>query len=160
MKNNKKSNVLDFFLIIAIIFITAVALFVSFLIVNVVNSTNIFADDTTAQSALDSSKNTLLSFDNMMLFVIVGLSIFVLLSSALVYNHPGYFIAGMFLLAIAVTVAGIASNTFWIFSNTAQIAATAANYPKVTFLMNNLPLYIVFMGFASLIAMFISFQRQ
>lgn len=158
--NSKRGGMLDFFYIIAAIFIGAVALLVSFMVVHVANQTNIFSSDATAQAAVDSSENTLLNFDNMMLFVIVGLSVFVLVSSAVVYHHPAFFIVSAIMLMIAVTVAAIASNTFWTFSNQPSMLATTAMYPKTSFLMNHLPHYIAFMGIASTIAMFISFRRE
>lgn len=157
---NKKGNLLDWFVILAIVFMFAVCLLTAYLLINTVDSTQIFADSTIAQGAIDNTKSTLLSLDNLVLFVIVGLSIFVLISSAVVENHPGFFWVGIFLLFIAVTVAGVVSNTFWIFTNSDSLSATAALFPKLTFLMENLPLYILFMGIAGAVVMYIGFRRE
>lgn len=156
----RKGNFLDLFIIIAVLFMTGVAIFTAVIIVNTVDDTQIFSDNAIAQGAIDTTQSTLLSFDNMMLFVVVGLSIFVILSSAFVFNHPAYFFVGIFLLFIAVVVAAIASNTFWVFTNQEAIIGTAASFPKMTFLMKNLPIYVAFMGIASAIAMFVGMRSQ
>lgn len=157
---NKKANILDFFFIIVILLMTAITVFVAYKAIVTVDNTGIFATDTNAQYSIDRSKATLLNFDNMMMFVVVGLSLFVLVSSAVVYNHPAFFFVGIFLLFIAVVVSAVFSNNFWIFSNNAMISDVAILYPKITFLMNKLPWYIAFMGIASSIVMYISYSRQ
>lgn len=158
-KMNKKSNFLDWFYIIAILFLAAVSIFASTLIITTLDDTGIFADDVEANAAMQKSKSALLSTDNIFIFIVIGLSIFVLVSSALVFNHPAYFFIGMFLLFIAVIVSATISNSFWTFSNQATVAATAALYPKITFLMNHLPLYVAFMGIAASITAYVAYLR-
>lgn len=157
---NKKGNILDWFYILAFLFVIGVTIIVSYMLVSKVIDSNVFADTPEADDAIKSARNTLLSFDNLMLFIIVGLSIFVLVSSAVVYNHPSFFIIGLILLFIAVTVAGVVSNTFWKFTSNAQISAVSALYPKMTFLMENLPFYVLFMGIAATVVMYVSYQKQ
>lgn len=156
---HKKGGFLDWFMVIAILFVTVVALFVSFIVVTKVDTTGVFAGDDVAQSAISSSKNTLVAFDNMMLFVIVGLSLFVIVSSAFVFNHPAFFVVGFFLLCIAVTLAAITANTYSVFSEQSVMSGALAAYPKVDFLMRNLPLYIAFMGMAASVVMFVAYSR-
>ena len=157
---NKRGAITDWFYILAILFMISIVLIVSTLIVTTTIDTKIFDDDPVATKAINTTKSTLLNFDNSLLFVIVGLSLFVLVSSAMVFNHPGYFIVGMFLLFIAVVVAAITSNTFWTFSNASTIAATSALFPKMTFLMNKLPFYVAFMGVASAIVAYVAYSKQ
>lgn len=157
---NKKGNILDWFFILAVLMLIGVTLLVSYIVVDKVKDTGIFADDATASNAIDSAESTLLSLDNLMLFIIVGLSLFVLISSAIVYNHPAFFVVSIFLLFIAIVVAGVVSNSFWTLTNTSQLAETAALFPKLTFLMNNLPYYILLLGMAAAAVMFVGYQRQ
>lgn len=152
-------NVLDWFFIMLLLFVIGISVFVSHKVVTVVDESGVFADTAEAQNALDYSKTTILNFDNLMLFIIVGLSLFVLISSALIYNHPSLFILGFFLLAIAITFAGIVSNTFWAFSDSTNLASTTAAFPKIIWLMEHLPFYILFMGVAALVVAFISYQQ-
>lgn len=151
---------MDWFIILAVIFTTAIVLILSLLIVNTVIDTGIFDDNTDATNAIQQSKSTILSLDNMFLFVIIGLSLFVLVSSAFVFNHPAFFIVGFILLCIAVTVAAIVSNTYDTFATSDAITATATQFTKTNFVMDKLPIYIAFMFFATLSVMYISYTQQ
>lgn len=157
---NKKGNFLDWFFILAILFMTGIGILVASLIVTTVIDTGLYDSVDAANYSIQKTKQTVLGFDNMMMFVIVGLSVFVLVSSAMMFNHPAFFIAGMFLLFIAVIVAAMVSNSFYDFRSTDAIVSTAAAFPKLTFLFNNLPLYVSFMGTASSIAAYVSWQKQ
>lgn len=157
---NSKGNILDWFYIIGFLFLIVVVIVVSSILMTTVNNTGLFASYPDAQTNFDYATNTIHGFDNLMIFVIVGLSVFVLVSSAVVFNHPAYFIAGLFLLMIAVVVAAVASNAFWDFTQTPAVSAEMVNYPKLTFLFNHFPIYIGVMGMVALIAMFVSYQRS
>jgi|26BtaG_2_1085354.scaffolds.fasta_scaffold01264_12 hypothetical protein len=159
-KLGKRGNILDWFYIIAILFMTGIAILTSYIVITAADDTGLFTDYEEAQTAVDYSKNSILNFDNMMLFVVIGLSIFVLISSALVFNHPSFFIMGFFLLLIAVVFSAIISNSWWTFANQGSIISAASNFPKIRFLMDKLPFYIAFMGIASAIVAYVSYMRQ
>jgi len=159
MSMNKKGNVLDWFYIMIILFTVGVATICAVVIVDKVDDSGIFSENADAQSALDSSRDTILSMDNMMLFVLVGLSLFVVVSSAAVFNHPALFITSLFLLFIAITVAGVVSNTFWVFTTSDGISATALLFPKITFIMENLPFYVLFLGIAAAVVMYVAYNK-
>lgn len=157
---NKRGNLLDWFVIIVILFVTSISIFAAYIVVSKVNAGGIFSSDTGAQFAIDKAQSTILGFDNLMLFIIVGLSIFVLISSAVVFSHPAFFFIGTILLFIAITVAGVISNAFWTFTQSPEIATTAAAFPKIVFLMDRLPMYILFMGMAAMVVMYVGYLRQ
>lgn len=140
--------------------VIAIVIFVCSLIINKTNESGIFDDYPDAQTNLDNAERALLSYDNLFIFIIVGLSLFVIISSSIVYNHPAFLVLGMFLLFIAVSFAAVVSNTFWIFSVNHNLAAVAASFPKIQFLMINLPIYIAFMGSAAAVAAYIGFKQQ
>lgn len=153
------SNFLDWFFIIAIMFVVGVTVFISYIVVTEVQDTGIFDDNSDAKGAIDTSQNTIHSFDGIMLFIIIGLSLFVLVSSALITNHPAFLIVGLILLFIAITVAGVVSNAFWDFSNTSAMITTANAFPKTTWLMDHLPIYVAIMGIAATIAGYGGYQN-
>ena len=68
---NKRGNFLDWFLVIALLFMFAICVVVALLITNTVIDSGIFADDVTANSAIQQTRTTILTFDNMMLFAII-----------------------------------------------------------------------------------------
>ena len=157
---NKKASLFDWFYIIGILLMTGVCVFAAHIIITAADGTGLFEDTPSAQEAVNISKTTILSFDNIMLFVIIGLSLFVIISAGMVFNHPTMLIIGFMLLCIAVTFAAMVSNSFWDFTNSAQISLYTAAFPKIIYLMNNLPFYIAFMGLAGLGAAFIGARNQ
>jgi hypothetical protein len=157
---DKKANILDWFYILGILFMTGICIFVAYIIISNASSTNVFADVAEAQDAVDISERTIISFDNLMMFIIVGLSLFVLISSAMVFNHPAFFIIGFILLCIAVTFAAMISNTFYTFTTSTTIDTIRNQFPKILFLMEHLPIYVAFMGLSSSIVMYISYMRS
>ena len=157
---NKRAGMLDWFYIIILMFLIGLVSLVSYKILKVTDDSEVFADTATAQSNLDKAKSTLLNMDNLMLFIIVGLSLFVIIGAAIVYHHPAFFIVGIVLLFIAIMFAAITSNTFWTFTNSGKMSDIAALYPKMTFLMNKLPLYIAFMGIAVAIVMYVAYTKD
>jgi hypothetical protein len=157
--NKKGINILDWFFVITLVFTTGLCVLIGHMILTNSKISQLWVDEG-VDNITDYSTTAILSFDNIMLFVIVGLSLFVLISAAIVYNHPAFFIIGFFLLCIAVTFAAIMSNAFWDISNTDSLSTSAASFPKITFLMDNMPWYIAFMGIAVAIAAYVGYTKS
>lgn len=158
--NKRAGSFLDFFFIIAILLATGICIIAAYMVADRIDESGIFDDVEEAKGAISVTKRTILNFDNIMLFIIVGLSIFVLVSSAIVFNHPGFFFVGIFLLFIAVVVAASVSNAWGVFIDAKQISEMAAAFPKLLFLMEKLPIYILFMGMGCAVAMFIGYNQE
>lgn len=156
---DRKGNVLNWFVVLIILFAFVVCVFIAHIMLTAVDTTKVFASNTNAQYALDQSTKTILSFDNMFLFLIVGLSLFVLISSAFVFNHPAFFIVGFIMLCVAVTVAAIMSNAYWDFTQDVNIQPEVSAFPKIDFLMLRLPFYIAFMGMGCFVVAYIGYTR-
>lgn len=158
---NKKASSPDFFVIIMVVMLSAITLLVCYILVDKVDTQGVFKDTPAAQSVVNNSKTALLNMDTMMLFIISGLSLFVLISSAIVYNYLALFIISILLLFLAILFSASMSNGFWFFRTSSNtIINAAAAYPKLTFLMDHLPLYVLFMGMAVAIVMYTSWRRQ
>jgi len=158
--NIANQSVLGWFYIVIILFMTAICVFAAFLIINTVSQEQVFIDEPKAIANINVTRSTLLSFDNVMLFIIVGISLFVIISSAMVFNHPAFFIISFLLLIISLVFAAIMSNTFWVFSTETQIESIRALYPKTVFIMERIPFYILFLGIAASIAAYVGYTRQ
>lgn len=157
---NKKASVLDFFLIIVIAMMSVITLVLCLIVNHKVSDTGIFNSDLAANRSMNMSRNTLLSMDNMILFIIVGLSLFTLITAYLSVNHPMFFFFIVLFLAIAVMVAANISNSYETFRTQPTISAEASLLPKTTFLMDKLPLYIAFMGFLTILCMYIGYKQN
>lgn len=157
---NRKGNILDFFFIMPILFLIGVVILISFIIINIASNVGVFQDTPDANTIVQSARNTILSADNIMLFVVVGLSLFVIISASMVNNNPAFFIVSFILLCIAITVAAVISNSFWNFWNQDTILSAAQSFPKIRFIMDKLPFYVLFMGIAASISAYVGYARE
>jgi len=157
LKRNRKGSLLDWFWIVTALFITSIVVILALFINNKITDVAIFTDDANAAAALAHSKDTLLSMDNLFLFIVVGLSLFTVCSAAMVWNHPAFFFVGMILLAIAIMFAAFMSNAYEDVTDTETLQETSANFTKMNFLMGKLPYYICFMGMMTAVVMYLSY---
>lgn len=155
----KKAQV-DLIYILAGLFTLGVIIFVVLLMLNKVSDSGIYDDYDTSAQIHAVGRLSILNFDNIMLFILIGLSLFVIISAAFVWNHPAFIIIGLILLAIVITVAGVISNAWVDFTDESTIGELTASLPKVHFLMQRLPFYMLFMGVAAMIAMAVGYRSQ
>jgi len=160
IKFKKKGNVFDMFIVIIMLFMAIISIFVVHIMLNTVDETGIFDDYTSAKENINYAKSTATSFDNLVIFIIVGLSLYVIITSAVVWNHPAFFIIGLVMLSIAIVFAAIVSNAFYDFSTESEILDTRLAYPKIIFLMENLPIYVLIMGIAASISSYVGYIKQ
>ena len=156
-KRNRKGSLLDWFWIVTALFITSIVVILALFINNKITDVAIFTDDANAAAALAHSKDTLLSMDNLFLFIVVGLSLFTVCSAAMVWNHPAFFFVGMILLAIAIMFAAFMSNAYEDVTEADTMQETSASFTKMNFLMGKLPYYICFMGMLTAVVMYLSY---
>ncbi len=159
LRKSKRGSVLDLLLIPALLFMIVVFLIVSFMVFSKVNSTNIFSTNAQADKAMDDANQTFLNMDNMIMFVLVGLSLFTIISGFLFGSHPVMFFFSIFFLIISIITAAALSNAYDTFDAQSQISTYSDQFPKVSFIMSKLPFYMVFMGFATLIAMYAGWNK-
>jgi hypothetical protein len=155
----KKGTVLDWFYIIVILFIIGITFIAGNIVITETIDSGIFADNEQAEHNIERTHATILTMDNMMVFIILGLSLFVLISSAIVWNHPAMFFISVFLLFIAITVSAVISNAWFDFYTHSGIVDYASAFQKTQFLLNKLPFYVGFMGMFALIVMFVQYNR-
>jgi len=156
----KKGSFLDFFVIPIFAFIAVVFLIVSFMTIHYINQSGLFTTDPAAQTAVNQGEQSLLNMDNMLLFVIIGLSLYVLIGAYFSTNHPAFFIFGVILLAVAVTIAAVLSDAYGTLTGNAEVASQIGGFVKIAFLMNKLPIYLAFMGFVTSICMYAGYSKN
>lgn len=160
MLKSKKGNLLDWFYIIPIIFIISAVSIVCLLMVNKIDDTGVFDSDSYASAAITKTRVSMLNMDNLLFFVLIGLSIFTLVSTYFVWNNPVFFFLALIFLVIAVIVSAMFSNAYEEFKNSSEISETSSLFPKINFIMDKFPLYLAFMFMMTLIVMGISFKNE
>jgi len=156
---SKKSNILDFILIMVFLFFFAIILIISYFLVTTVDATDIFVDNSDATNMINQTENALLSFDGLVVFLLIGLSLFTLISAYFVWTHPAFFIIGFILLAVFIMIAAQISNAYESF-NTGDLASSFSAFPKTNQIILNLPLYLALMGIVTLVVIGVSYAKE
>lgn len=144
--SRKKGNMLDWFYILVVVFIIIVTLLTIRVFQNRIDASSLFQGDAEAVEAFEHSETATVNFDSIILFIFMGLSVFVLVSSYFVWNHPAFFVIGFFLLCIVVMISGQMYNTYEELISSEVLAEAAADFPKTNFIIEYLPMYIAIMG--------------
>lgn len=142
------------------IFIVVFAVFIIFgkIIVNEFANDPVLTNNTHSQNALDTANSGMLSFDNIIIFAIVMLSLGSIILAFLIKTHPVFFFIAIFLLVFALTMAGIVGRTMDALTDNAQISATASQFPKMMLVLDNFPTFIFVLGLLIMISMYAGFK--
>lgn len=159
-KLGNKGSILDLFYIPVVLFIAVIFLVVAVMVSTIINQTGLFSLYPNSQTAIDYSDSALISMDNMLAFMLIGLSLMTLLAGYFAYNHPAFFFVLFFLLCIAIFVTALLSNAFETFSTQENVEGYADRLPKIIFIMGNLPIYILLMGISLAIVMYLGYKKN
>ena len=161
---NKKGSILDIFLIIVFLFVGGISIVVIGNFWTQMRTS--FVEEglsTRAITFIDSTESSILNFDNVFLIIAVGLIISTIILAFTIHTHPIFFFISIILLMFALVVAPPLSNAFRSFINEtdgggADFNTTAANYPQMIWIVDNLPLIAAFVpGVGIIIALFLKF---
>lgn len=156
---NARGSLLDYFVVIAIVFLVAVVAVVCYAVLHIVDSSTLFDDEPEAAAAYQHGVDSITAFDNLIMFILVGLSVFVLVSGYFAWNHPVMMMVSVFVLVIAIVVSAMVSNAFILLTEQPSIAEFATPFPKTIYFFTYFPLYILLMGFLSIVTMYVSYRR-
>ena len=154
-RKNKKSSLLDIFPILIVTLFMVVMIVIGYMVWNKINDSNLFSDNAEANAAFQNSGHTIAMYDSLGIFIITLMSIVVILLASQIYSNPAYFFIGLIILIIAFIVAVGFSNTYSVFESSSGISTYADMFPKLSWFMSYLPIYILVMMFGIIIAMYI-----
>jgi hypothetical protein len=158
-KGRKGQIFLDI-IVIAIILFLAGLVFVFLHMVNNQVTNALLADDDFAEGTVQGDMlktwdNALpTTFDNAFLIMFVLLWIFVIVSSIFIDSHPIFMIISFILLIILLSVVGVMSNSYETFIMDESVYTFASSFPKINFIMEHLTMFLIFISFSGLIAVF------
>ena len=89
----------------------------------------------------NKGKSALLTFDYMFLYYIFGLSAFCIISAFFIESNPVFFVFSAILTAINIFISSIYVNVFDVFAHTDAFIGVANQFPFITSIMYNLPLF-------------------
>lgn len=89
--------------------------------------------------AITQTNATLLMFDQLFIFMIIGTLIAIVISSFFLNTHPIFFILSFIFFIFEFVIFAILGNIYGEFETAAQIQAAASNYPLMEMFWMNVP---------------------
>jgi len=141
---NKKGSLLDIMQIGILLFVMAmVIILMSFILTTFQEDTEDKLTSTEAQNALTKGKTTLLNFDGLFAFILIGLTLATMIGAYFIRTSPVIFWVSLLLLVIFITISGIFTNVFEEVVADEVLNATTADFPIINLIMGDLPLVIL-----------------
>jgi len=170
MEINKKGQATAILLWLALAFITviffAVWVFGFNLITEKISGMDgIIGDDTTIGSIGDQTFGVINTHQtrglHLLAFVMIFISgISILVTNFIVRSHPVFFVVHLFITIGAVIGSVLLSNTYEKLMNSGTIGSTLTDFTAASFIMLNLPLWVVTIGIFGAIFLFAGILRD
>ena len=101
------------------------------------------------------------TFDNMILFVLVVLSIGLIITSFFIPTHPIFLVINVFGIFFLAFLGMLLSNMYAdIISESPELAEVSGTFPKLNFVMNQLPWIACILVFLVTIIQYSKFRRE
>ena len=94
------------------------------------------------------------------ILMIVAMMISIFIGSYMVTTRPIFFVPYIFIVIIAVLVSVGISNAYQEITATPELASTFANFIGSNFILYNLPIWVVVIGFVGGLIMFVRMKSQ
>lgn len=159
----KKAQIQDIAFFLILIFSLVFTLLISKYIL--VEFNNALEDDdlhtTESRQALVDMDVAFPTFDNMILFVLVVLSIGLIITSFFIPTHPIFLVINVIGIFFLAFMGMILSNMYKdIIDESVELAIVSTSFPKLNFIMNQLPWIACILVFLVTIVQYSKFRRD
>lgn len=156
--NGKKGSSNDIIFIGILVFIIALALFVThFMFTTAINQiiTKPYLNETASfVGAMEGTKNMMNKFDYVIIGLFFGLSLAILITGWLVGGIPIFMIIYFLVVIIAVVLSAVLSYFWQTFSVASVFGTTINSFPMTNHLLTNLQIYVAVVGMIGMVVMF------
>jgi len=111
-------------------------------------------DTPTAQRINQTGFNSVVALDNAVVFGIIGLFLFAVISSFFIKTHPVVFVAAIAALILAVILSVTFSNIYDDLAGSNSFLDFEQDFTKIPFILNNMPLFVLIMGGLIILAIY------
>ncbi len=150
-----KGTVFDIMIMAAILFLVAIGVIISHYVITQFDGA---FSSSTAISVMNSAEVAIETFNYGFVIIMGGLGIGIILLTTLLPTNPVFIIMGIILLAIFMLVFPQLSNAYWTFTQDANMAVSAAEFPIMNHIMNALPFYMAVLGCIVLIVYYMKWK--
>lgn len=158
---NKKGFIGDVGLIIAILFLVALMVIVGYKIFSSYNEKWQAAPSisTEGKQLVQDSKDRYVGlFDGIFMFVFALLVVALFLSATQLNTNPAFFFITLIILVFMIGASAVISNSFETASSSSSLNATSNEFQFIPFLMDNLPMVTLLLGFVILVALYVKIR--
>jgi hypothetical protein len=158
----KRGNiVLDITIFTIILFVTVLIFFVIGNFWSTINTDLLQDSEFDPNGSLDDAYTNMDSWigslGNIIIFLILGMVAFLLISAQFIETHPGFFIFGIFALILIVVLGAMLANTFIEFEEDSAFTEQAEDYAVAGWIIKYLPMFILLVGALVFIILYAKF---
>lgn len=149
---SNKGSMMDLPYIIAILFIFSISVFVTVKFLGAFDAAWTYGG--VGQEIITQGKSAMYTFDYMVVFLGIGLSITTLIGAFMIRTHPVFYVFSTFLLGIMVIVSAQITNAFDKFVTSPAFASIGNSFPMMIYFFRHFPLFILISGILIAIVMY------
>jgi len=153
-KKNKKGSVMDFLIIMPIIFVMVIMAIVGVLAYNEFHDATEDVLSTEAVEIMESGGAVFSAWDYILVIMMIGFLASTIISALFIQSHPVFFLASLFLLVFITFTSVVYPNALESMEESTIISEQTANLPLSVGIIENLPLFILIFGALTLIVLY------
>jgi len=144
---DSRGSIQDFFYVIVIFVVSIMMIGLMMLVWNQVRASDLFSSPGVSQDIRDDTDRLNSSWDSIFFFFGILLMLTPIVAAFLIGAHPAFIWIAIILGIFVIFFAIIMSNVWDGYINNSDMALAKAQMPKLSFLMDNLPVtMVVFLG--------------
>lgn len=158
---NKRGFLGDVGLIIAILMLVSIMVIVGYKVFSSYNDKWQAAPSisTHSKALVQEQKDRYVGlFDGIFMFVFALLCLGLFISASMINTRPEFFFIAIVVLVFMIGGAALVSNAFETASDDAQLSNTSSEFTFIPFLMDNLPIVTLLLGFIVLVALYVKLR--
>lgn len=151
---NKKGIIFEMITILVVLTLFIVGVMLSYKFVNEFNNQNTFEAGSLSKNITGQGIVAIQGFDNLSILVLIGLTLYIIVSAFFINSHPVFFVIGVMALLIVIPLTALVSNVFQRIAGEPEFSDYSNNFVVIPYIMSHLPLFFLIIGILALIGIY------
>ena len=155
---NKRGNVTDVLYLVVVLFFIGIFCFIGFWtysrVTGLMINSSVINESSRAVDALTISQDKSSMWDYFAMAVFIGFAISIIVTGWFIGGNPLFMVIYFLVLSCGVVVTMVLSNVWESFSTASVFGFATSPLPITNWLLSNLPIVLVIVGFLGMVAMF------
>lgn len=150
---------LDVVMIVVFITVFAISSLLAYKIMtDVGGNLDLFANNDVSRNATFKGLQAVGSFDTILVFIVIGLTIAVAISAYFIQTHPVYFVASVLMIILFMVLIPVFSNVYEKVESNDAMADAAVEFDITSTFFDNLPTFFFVMCMVVVIALYAKYK--